>query len=78
MEETKAHKIIKWIIFSFALALNLFILFNAFIPGAQSSQESGFVVNLIANFVNSIKEGTINSSNYDDFATLIRKLIGNP
>ena len=76
MEETRTHKIIKWIILALTLAINLFIIINACIPGAQSSQESNWIVEPVKNIINSIKEDTINSSNYDSFSSFIRKFVG--
>ena len=76
MEESKAHKIIKWIIFALMLATNVFIIVNACIPGAKSAQESNWIVEPVANIINSIKEDTINSSNYDNFSSFIRKFVG--
>ena len=76
MEESKAHKIVKWIILAFAIAINLFIVINACIPGAQSAQESEWIVEPVAHVINTIKEDTINASNYDNFASFIRKFVG--
>ena len=76
MEESKAHKVIKWIVLSLAIAVNLFIIVNACIPGAQSSRESNWIVEPVANIINSIKEDTINASNYDSFSSFIRKFVG--
>ena len=76
MEESKAHKIIKWIIFALMLATNLFIIVNACIPGAKSAEESSWIVEPVANIINTIKEDTINSSNYDNFSSFIRKFVG--
>ncbi len=76
MEETKSKKIIKWIVLAFAIAINVFIIINACIPGAQSSQESNWIVEPIKNIINAIKTDTINASNYDSFSSFIRKFIG--
>ena len=76
MKETKSKKIIKWIVFAFAIAINVFIIVNACIPGAQSSKESSWIVEPAANIINAIKADTINASNYDIFSSFIRKLVG--
>ena len=76
MKETKAHRIVKWIILTLAIAVNVFIIVNACIPGAQSSKESSWIVEPAANVINTIKPDTINSSNYDSFSSFIRKFVG--
>ena len=76
MEESKFVKIIKWVVLALAIAVNVFIVVNACIPGAQSSQESNWIVEPVANAINAIKEDTINSTNYDSFASFIRKFVG--
>ena len=75
-QKTKAHQIIKWIILALAIAVNVFIIVNACIPGAQSSKESSWIVEPAANVINTIKPDTINPSNYDSFSSFIRKFVG--
>ena len=76
MKESKAYLVIKWILLALAIAINVFIIVNACIPGAQSSKESSWIVEPVANVINSIKEDTINASNYDSFSSFIRKFVG--
>ena len=76
MKETKSKKIIKLIVLAFAIAINVFIIVNACIPGAQSSKESSWIVEPAANIINAIKADTINASNYDSFSSFIRKFVG--
>ena len=76
MEESRTIKIIKWIVLGLAIAVNVFIIVNACIPGPQSSEESKWIVEPVANAINAIKEDTINSSNYDNFSSFMRKFVG--
>ena len=76
MKETKSKKIIKWIVLAFAIVINVFIIVNACIPGAQSNKESSWIVEPAANIINAIKADTINTSNYDSFSSFIRKFVG--
>ena len=76
MEESRTIKIIKWIVLGLAIAVNVFIIVNACIPGPQSSEESKWIVEPVANAINAIKEDTINSSNSDNFSSFMRKFVG--
>ena len=76
MEESKFHKVIKWIILGLAIAINVFIIVNACISGVESTKESDWIVEPVANMINTIKEDTINPSNYDNFSSFIRKFVG--
>ena len=72
----KKHQIVKWIIFSIAVAINVFIIVNSFINGETSAKESGTVAEVIENVINNIQEDTINATNRDDFFFAVRKIVG--
>ena len=72
----KKRNILKWIIFSVALATNLFIIVNSFIFGNASTAESSAVTNAAAGVINSISPGSINKGNMESFVVLVRKLFG--
>lgn len=67
---------LKWIILTLAVLVNVFILVNAGINGAISSQESGWFANFAKNVVNTFIPNYINEANFDLFALTIRKAIG--
>lgn len=72
----KKPNILKWIILGVAASINVFILVNACIEGAASAQESGRVARFLAHIINFFAHDAINESNFDNFAYVIRKLIG--
>ena len=72
----KKRQILKWVILVIAIAINLFILINAFITGEASAKESNMVAHTVADVVNTVKPETITPSNFDRFAFDIRKLVG--
>ena len=72
----KKRQIVKWVMFGLALATNIFILVNGFIVGEISSVESGNTAKFIASIINFFVHDAINSSNFDTFASVIRKLVG--
>lgn len=72
----KAKNYTKWIVAAIAIALNLFILINAFIPGGPSGAESNTIAHMVETVVNGVKPETITESNFDSFASVIRKLVG--
>ena len=67
---------LKWFIFSIAVAINLFILINAFITGDVSAKESNTIAHTAADVINTIKPETITPQNFDRFAFDIRKAFG--
>lgn len=69
-------KIFKWIIFALAVATNVFIIVNACINGTISAQESGGFSHFLADIINFFSKDYINESNFDQFQSVIRKLIG--
>ena len=72
----KKRNILKWIIFSVALATNLFIIVNSFISGDASNAESSVITNTAASAINGISPGTVTNENFESFTVLIRKIIG--
>ena len=72
----KKKEILKWFILAIALAINLFILINAFINGEVSAKESNDVAHTAADVINTVKPETITPSNFDKFAFDLRKVVG--
>ena len=72
----KKYNILKWIIFSIALAINIFILVNAFISGEVSAKESNSIAQTAADAINTIKPETITKENFPTFAFNLRKAVG--
>ena len=70
------EKFLKWFIFSIAVAINLFIIINAFINGEISAKESNTIAHTTAEVINTIKPETITPKNFDRFAFDLRKLVG--
>ena len=72
----KKYNVLKWIIFSIALAINIFILVNAFINGDVSAKESNSAAKAVADGINTIKPNTITKDNFPTFAFNLRKAVG--
>lgn len=72
----KRYSIIQWIVIFLAIAINVFIIVNSCLPAGPSTQESNWVVEPAKNVINTIKANTINETNYNSFAHVIRKLVG--
>lgn len=72
----KKYTVLKWIIFSVAIATNIFIIVNSCISGGVSANQSNVIANAAEKIINGIKPGSINNENYSNFASLIRKLFG--
>lgn len=70
------RNILKWIILALAIAVDVFILINAFMDGETSAKESGTIAHQIADVINDIKPETITPQNFDQFHFDIRKAIG--
>ena len=70
------EKFLKWFIFSIAVAINLFILINAFINGEASAKESNTIAHTTADVINAVKPETITPQNFDRFAFDLRKAVG--
>ena len=73
---SKKRKIFNWVIFGLAIAINVFILVNAFLDGATSSKESDGFSHAAADVINSISADTITKENFPAFAGFNRKLFG--
>ena len=50
------EKFLKWFILSIAIAINLFIIINAFINGNASAKESNGLAQTFANILNFLKK----------------------
>ena len=72
----KKQQFLKWFILSIAIAINLFILINAFINGEASAKESNTIAHTTADVINTIKPETITPENFDHFAFNLRKAVG--
>ena len=72
----KKYQFLKWFIFSIAVAINLFILINAFINGEVSAKESNTIAHTTADVINTVKPETITPDNFDRFALDLRKAVG--
>lgn len=72
----KNKKILKWFILGIAIAINVFIIVNAFINGEASAKESNDMAKTTANIINTIKEDTITKENFPKFAFNFRKAVG--
>jgi len=72
----KKYLILKWTVLIVAVAINLFILINAFINGEISAKESNTIAHTAADAINTVKPETITPKNFDRFAFDFRKLVG--
>ena len=72
----KKSGIARWVILAVAIAINVFIIVNACITGSVSAQESGNVSRFIASIINTFVPNAINDGNFDQFTSVIRKLVG--
>ena len=72
----KKQIFLKWFILSIAIAINLFIIINAFISGEVSAKESNSIAHTAADVINTVKPETITPDNFDQFAFSLRKAVG--
>ena len=72
----KKQIFLKWFIVSIAIAINLFIIINAFINGEVSAKESNTIAHTTADVINTVKPETITPQNFDRFAFDLRKVVG--
>ena len=72
----KKYNISAWIILVVALAINAFIIVNACLNGTISSQESGRLSTFLASIINVFSPNSINDGNFNEFAFMIRKMVG--
>ena len=59
-----------------AIATSVFILIQAGLDSAKSTEQSAMGVEVIETVVDTIAPGTINETNIDDFSGAVRKIIG--
>lgn len=73
-----SKKYLIWtIVFSvIALAINVFIIVHSCLDASVSAEASSGVTEVVEEIINDIKPGTINETNYNDFASFIRKAFG--
>lgn len=72
----KKNKILFWIAFALTLAVDIFIIVNAFLNGEKSAAESNNFAHTTADVINTVKPETITPQNFDSFAFSLRKLVG--
>lgn len=70
------RNIYKYIIHALAITINIFIIVQSSFKGSISSNQSGWVVNMMKNIINAFFKDAINDNNIDMFTTITRKLIG--
>lgn len=76
MKKSKRDWILLIVFLVLAVAINVYIIYHACLNGAASSEASQGVVEVSEDVVNTVKPGTVNETNYDQFATFIRKAFG--
>ena len=59
-----------------ALAINVFIIVHSCLDASVSTEASSGVTEVVEEIINDIKPGTINETNYNDFASFTRKAFG--
>ena len=59
-----------------ALATSVFILVQAGLDSAKSTEQSGMVVEVIETVVDTIAPGTIDETNIEEFSGAVRKIVG--
>ena len=58
------------------MATSIFILVQAGLDAAKSTEQSGVVVEVIETVVETVAPGTINETNIDEFSSAVRKVVG--
>ena len=76
MKVSKKYLILTIIIVVLAVAINAYIIMHSCLDAVESTKASNGVVEVAEEVVNTVKPGTINETNYNDFATFIRKAFG--
>ena len=76
MKVSKKYLIVTIITILLALLSNAYIIMHSCLDAASSTEASKGVIDTTQEIINDIKPGTINESNYSDFATFIRKAFG--
>lgn len=70
------RNVYKYTILTLAIAINIFIILQSSFNGSISTSQSGWVVNMIKNIINTFFKNAINENNIDGFTSFVRKLIG--
>ena len=70
------YKCWQWLIIVIAIAVNIFIIVSSCLPAKESTKESGWVVDLLKNVINTFSKDAINESNYGSFSSFVRKFVG--
>ena len=69
-------KWVKWILFGFAIILNAYIIMQSCLNANDSTNQSGFVFNIVKTILNGIHPNAINDGNANWWHGFIRKAIG--
>lgn len=69
-------KNLKWFVLGAFVLLNLFIIIESCVPGAESGEQSSWVSTVAANAINFFHPETINSTNWLSFDGFVRKFVG--
>ena len=72
----KKKCILFYIFLTLSVALNIFIIVQSSLEGAESTNQSSWVVALFKNVINTFFPNLINDSNIESFTIIIRKLVG--
>ena len=76
MRKSKTYLVWTIILSLLTVAINVFIIAHSCLNASESTNASKGIVDISENIINTISPGAINASNYDSFATFIRKLFG--
>lgn len=76
MKVSKKYLIVTIITIVLALLINAYIIMHSCLDASSSTEASKGVIETTQEIINDIKPGTINESNYSDFATFVRKAFG--
>ena len=74
--DNKRHLVATIILTSFSVLFNIFIITQSCLNGNQSTESSGFVVELLKAFINAFSKDTINESNIGILTSITRKAVG--
>ena len=68
--------IIQILIYVLAIAVNVLIVVSSCLNGFKSTNQSSWVVNLLSSILNFFNKNAVTEANKDQFAHVVRKLIG--
>lgn len=74
--KNKRYQIAKWILVGLAIIVNAYIILQSCLNANDSTNQSGFVFNIIKTILNAIHPNTINDGNASWWHGFIRKLVG--